>query len=128
MKTITFLIILAILLVISTSIKANPVDDMERTIYNEARAEEYAAMKGMASTIRNRHDLNRSSMGGENYSLICKLGYAGYYGPEPKPDNATDEKAYENAISFAITLYMGILQDTVKKSTHYATTRDALRK
>jgi spore germination cell wall hydrolase CwlJ-like protein len=106
---------------------SDPKSKISQTIYNEARGEGNEGMKAVASTIKNRYDMNRSYLGGQNYTNICTSGYEGGKGSEPDPSKmaTADKKAWEYSQNLADQIISGEFTDTTGGATHFDKSADS---
>jgi len=104
------------------------VNEIAKTIYNEARGEGKIGMEAVASTINNRYNMDRSYMGGQDYNSICNKGYEGARGSNPNPTNKYDQESYNYSKQLAEQVVNKSLKDTTGGATHFDASRDSFKK
>ncbi|OMJ87117.1 hypothetical protein SteCoe_11268 [Stentor coeruleus] len=93
------------------------------TLFNEAGNQGEAGMRAVASTMVNRHNMNRQYLGGSNYDTICLKGYEGSK-ISVKIRGPADQRAYETAVRISNEMRSGNFHPT-NNYTHFDTSRSS---
>ena len=82
-------------------------------------------MEAIASTIQNRYNLNRESLGGQDLKRILEIGYEGMKGSAPVFKNEKEAQELKYAEMISDQLIHDTHVDTVKGATHFDKSKTA---